>query len=149
MAVASVFLVPEGDAGSYVFILWGAQLLLAFVGWLALLMPSAGRWFKSRRDGPQGFTPARHGAASVARRWKLPPSRGLPVQMQPGSLSQDAFTAAHHHAAGVQSRPVRQRILGHQPPPVKDPVGLGADLFRGCLRLQAQPQRGLPRPRRR
>ncbi len=59
MALASVFLVPEGDAGSYVFILWGAQLLLAFVGWLALLMPSAGRWFTSRRDGPQGFTPAR------------------------------------------------------------------------------------------
>lgn len=59
MAVSAVFLVPEGDAGSYVVILWGAQLLLAFIGLLALLMPSAGRWFKSRRNGPLGFTPAR------------------------------------------------------------------------------------------
>lgn len=52
MALTAAFLVPEGDAGSYVVILWGAQLLLAFVGLLALLMPSAGRWFASRRHRP-------------------------------------------------------------------------------------------------
>jgi hypothetical protein len=52
MAVAAAFLVPEGDAGSYVVLLWGAQLLLAFVGLLALFMPSAGQWFKSRRARP-------------------------------------------------------------------------------------------------
>jgi hypothetical protein len=52
MAVAAAFLVPEGDAGSYVVLLWGAQLLLAFVGLLALFMPSAGHWFKSRRARP-------------------------------------------------------------------------------------------------
>lgn len=49
MAVAYAFLVPEGDAGSYVVMLWGAQLLLAFVGLVALFMPSAGRWLKTRR----------------------------------------------------------------------------------------------------
>jgi hypothetical protein len=49
MAVAAAFLVPEGDAGSYVVLLWGAELLLAFVGLVALFMPSAGRWLKSRR----------------------------------------------------------------------------------------------------
>jgi hypothetical protein len=49
MAVAAAFLVPEGDAGSYVVLLWGAELLLAFVGLVALFMPSAGTWLKSRR----------------------------------------------------------------------------------------------------
>jgi hypothetical protein len=49
MAVAYAFLVPEGDAGSYVVLLWGAQLLLAFVGLVALFMRSAGRWLKTRR----------------------------------------------------------------------------------------------------
>ncbi|MGM9471650.1 hypothetical protein ACS5PJ_06555 [Pseudarthrobacter sp. YS3] len=49
MAVAAAFLVPEGDAGSYVVLLWGAELLLAFVGLVALFVPSAGRWLKSRR----------------------------------------------------------------------------------------------------
>ena len=44
--IAAAFLVPEGDAGSYVVLLWGAQLLLAFVGLVALFMPSAGRWLK-------------------------------------------------------------------------------------------------------
>jgi hypothetical protein len=52
MAVAYAFLVPEGDAGSYVVLLWGAQMLLAVVGLLALLMPSAHRWFASRRKRP-------------------------------------------------------------------------------------------------
>jgi hypothetical protein len=52
MAVATAFLVPEGDAGSYVVLLWGAQALLAFAGLLALFMPSAGRWFTSRRNWP-------------------------------------------------------------------------------------------------
>ncbi|WP_426227647.1 hypothetical protein [Pseudarthrobacter sp. DSP2-3-2b1] len=49
MVVAAAFLVPEGDAGSYVVLLWGAQLLLAFVGLVALFMPSAGRWLKFRQ----------------------------------------------------------------------------------------------------
>jgi hypothetical protein len=52
MAVTAVFLVPEGDAGSYVLILWAAQVLLGFAGLLALLMPSAHRWFKSRPNRP-------------------------------------------------------------------------------------------------
>jgi hypothetical protein len=52
MAVAAAFLVPEGDAGMYVLLLWGAQLLLGFVGLLALFMPSAGRWFRSGRNRP-------------------------------------------------------------------------------------------------
>lgn len=47
--IAAAFLVPEGDAGSYVVLLWGAQLLLAFVGLVALFMPSAGRWLKFRQ----------------------------------------------------------------------------------------------------
>jgi hypothetical protein len=58
MAMAAAFLVPEGDAGSYVVLLWGAQLLLAFIGVLMLLLPSASRWFKSRKNQPLGFTPA-------------------------------------------------------------------------------------------
>lgn len=52
MAVAAAFLVPEGDAGSYVVMLWGAELLLGFVGLVAFFMPSAGRWMKSRRARP-------------------------------------------------------------------------------------------------
>jgi hypothetical protein len=52
MAVVTAFLVPEGDAGTYVMLLWGAQLLLGFAGLLALFMPSAGRWFKSGRKRP-------------------------------------------------------------------------------------------------
>jgi hypothetical protein len=52
MAVATAFLVPEGDAGSYVALLWGVQLLLGFAGLLALFMPSAGRWFRSGRNRP-------------------------------------------------------------------------------------------------
>ncbi|WP_227007967.1 hypothetical protein [Pseudarthrobacter sp. AB1] len=52
MAVASAFLVPEGDAGRNVVLLWGSQLLLAFVGLVALFMPPAGRWLKAKRNGP-------------------------------------------------------------------------------------------------
>jgi hypothetical protein len=52
MAVVTAFLVPEGDAGTYVVLLWGAQLLLGFAGLLALFMPSAGRWFRSGRKRP-------------------------------------------------------------------------------------------------
>ncbi len=47
MVVAAAFLVPEGDAGSYVVLLWGAQLLLAFLGLVAVFVPSAGRWLKA------------------------------------------------------------------------------------------------------
>ncbi|WP_426987866.1 hypothetical protein [Pseudarthrobacter sp. Y6] len=49
MVVAAAFLVPEGDAGSYVVLLWGAQLLLAFLGLVAVFVPSAGRWLKAGR----------------------------------------------------------------------------------------------------
>ncbi|MET3176461.1 UNVERIFIED_ORG: hypothetical protein ABIB52_004336 [Arthrobacter sp. UYCu721] len=49
MVVAAAFLVPEGDAGSYVVRLWGAQLLLAFLGLVAVFVPSAGRWLKAGR----------------------------------------------------------------------------------------------------
>lgn len=52
MVLASAFLVPEGDAGRNVLLLWGAQLLFAFVGLVALFMPSAGRWLKANRTGP-------------------------------------------------------------------------------------------------
>lgn len=52
MAVAAAFLVPEGDAGTYVVLLWGAQLLLGCMGLVALFMPSAGRWFTSGRNRP-------------------------------------------------------------------------------------------------
>ena len=37
--LATVFLVPEGDAGRNVLLLWGAQLLLTFIGLLARFMP--------------------------------------------------------------------------------------------------------------
>lgn len=50
MMVAAAFLIPEGDAGSYVVLLWGAQVLLALVGLVTLFLPSAGRWFTSGRD---------------------------------------------------------------------------------------------------
>lgn len=52
MVVAAAFLVPEGGAGSYVVMLWGAQLLLAFLGLVALFVPSAGRWLKSGQTSP-------------------------------------------------------------------------------------------------
>lgn len=49
MIVAADFVVPEGDAGSYVVMIWGAQMLLAVLGLFALFVPSAGRWLKSGR----------------------------------------------------------------------------------------------------
>ena len=52
MAVTAAFLVPEGDAGTYVILLWAAQLVLGFVGLLALFMLAASRWFQSRRHRP-------------------------------------------------------------------------------------------------
>ncbi|MFF1252861.1 hypothetical protein ACFVYC_10270 [Pseudarthrobacter sp. NPDC058329] len=49
LAVAAVFLVPEGDAGSYVVLLWGLQLLLALLGLVLFFVPSANAWLKSGR----------------------------------------------------------------------------------------------------
>ncbi|WP_458781111.1 hypothetical protein [Arthrobacter sp. D3-16] len=50
LLVAAAFLVPEGDAGSYVVLLWGLQLLLALIGLVLFFMPSANAWLKSGRD---------------------------------------------------------------------------------------------------
>jgi len=50
LLVAASFLVPDGDAGSYVVLLWGLQLLLAFIGLVLFFMPSANAWLKSGRD---------------------------------------------------------------------------------------------------
>ncbi|MDQ0767812.1 hypothetical protein QF031_000561 [Pseudarthrobacter defluvii] len=44
--LASAFLVPAGAAGSYVVMLWGAGLLLAFAGLVLLFLPSVGAWLK-------------------------------------------------------------------------------------------------------
>jgi hypothetical protein len=52
MVFAAAFLVPEGDAGRNVLLLWGAQPVLAFVGLMAFFMPSAGRWLKAKRKMP-------------------------------------------------------------------------------------------------
>jgi hypothetical protein len=52
MAVAAAFLVPEGDAGTYVLLLWAAQSVLGFIGLLALFMPAARRWFRPRGRRP-------------------------------------------------------------------------------------------------
>lgn len=49
LLVAAAFLVPDGDAGSYVVLLWGLDLLLAVVGLMFFLMPSANAWLKSAR----------------------------------------------------------------------------------------------------
>lgn len=59
MVVAAAFLVPDGDAGSYVVMLWGAQLLLAFFGLVAVFVPSAGRWLKAARIQSAQVRPAR------------------------------------------------------------------------------------------
>ncbi len=48
--VTEAFLVPEGDGGSYVWLLWGAQLLMAFAGLVLLFMPSSNAWFRSRNQ---------------------------------------------------------------------------------------------------
>jgi hypothetical protein len=47
LLVAAAFLVPDGDAGSYVVLLWGLDLLLAVVGLVFFFMPSANAWLKS------------------------------------------------------------------------------------------------------
>lgn len=49
LLVTAAFLVPDGDGGSYVVLLWGAQLLFAFVGLVMLFMPSASAWLRSGR----------------------------------------------------------------------------------------------------
>lgn len=49
LLLASAFLVPAGDAGSYVVMLWGAGLLLAFSGQVLLFLPPAGAWLKRER----------------------------------------------------------------------------------------------------
>lgn len=50
--VAGEFLMPAGDAGSYVALLWGAQLLLGFAGLILLFVPASGAWFRSRQRVP-------------------------------------------------------------------------------------------------
>lgn len=50
LLVAAAFLVPEGEAGSYVVLLWGLQLLLALVGLVLFFMPSANAWLKSGKE---------------------------------------------------------------------------------------------------
>ena len=50
--VAAAFLMPAGDAGSYVALLWGAQLLLAFAGLILLFVPASGAWLRSRQRVP-------------------------------------------------------------------------------------------------
>lgn len=59
MVVASAFLVPDGDAGRYVVMLWGAQLLLALLGLVAVFVPSAGGWLKAARIQSAQVRPAR------------------------------------------------------------------------------------------
>ena len=49
MLVATAFLVPDGEGGSYVMLLWGAELLLALVGLVLFFLPSSGAWLKSSR----------------------------------------------------------------------------------------------------
>lgn len=49
MVVAATFLVPPGDAGSYVVILWGIEILLAFIGLVLFFFPSAAAWLRSGR----------------------------------------------------------------------------------------------------
>lgn len=49
MLVATAFLVPDGDGGSYVLLLWGAELLLAFIGLVMFFLPASNAWLKSSR----------------------------------------------------------------------------------------------------
>lgn len=49
MFIAGAFLVPAGDGGSYVVLLWGAQVLLALVGLVLFFLPAAGAWLRSGR----------------------------------------------------------------------------------------------------
>ncbi|MEJ1193932.1 hypothetical protein [Pseudarthrobacter sp. CCNWLW207] len=48
--VAAAFLVPDGDGGSYVWLLWGAQLLMAFAGLVLLFTPASNAWLRSRKQ---------------------------------------------------------------------------------------------------
>ncbi|MFP5313359.1 MAG: hypothetical protein ACLGH7_13320, partial [Actinomycetes bacterium] len=48
MVPAAAFLVPAGAPGSYVVMLWGAELFLAAAGQAVVFLPSAGAWL--RRD---------------------------------------------------------------------------------------------------
>lgn len=47
LAVTASFLVPEGESGSYVVLLWGLQLLLALIGLVLFFTPSANSWVRS------------------------------------------------------------------------------------------------------
>ncbi|GAB5077435.1 hypothetical protein [Arthrobacter sp. AD-310] len=49
MLVATAFLVPDGDGGSYVLLLWGAELLLALIGLVMFFLPASNAWLKSSR----------------------------------------------------------------------------------------------------
>jgi hypothetical protein len=49
LLVTAAFLVPDGDAGSYVMLLWGLDVLLAVIGLMFFFMPSANAWLKSGR----------------------------------------------------------------------------------------------------
>lgn len=49
MLLTAAFLVPADDTGSYVALLWGAQLLLALAGSVLLFLPSSGTWLRSRQ----------------------------------------------------------------------------------------------------
>ncbi|NUP58888.1 MAG: hypothetical protein HOQ04_05680 [Pseudarthrobacter sp.] len=50
LLVASDFLVPQGDAGRHVVLLWAGALVLACAGLVLLFLPSAGAWLTSRRS---------------------------------------------------------------------------------------------------
>lgn len=54
--VAAAFLVPAGDAGRYVVLLWGAQLLLASAGLILLFVPASVAWLRSQRGRDIGPT---------------------------------------------------------------------------------------------
>lgn len=47
MVVAAAFLVPEGDAGSYVAMLWGVQILSASAGLVLLFLPPTNAWLRA------------------------------------------------------------------------------------------------------
>jgi hypothetical protein len=49
LLVTAAFLVPHGDAGSYVALLWGFDLMTAIAGLVFFFMPSANAWLKSGR----------------------------------------------------------------------------------------------------
>jgi hypothetical protein len=49
MIIATAFLVPEGDSANYVLLLWGAELLLAFIGLVMFFLPSSNAWLRSSK----------------------------------------------------------------------------------------------------